>query len=242
MTYPLLVGSLLCESFAWWSRFNALKYHSLAREGARRAMLADGLGEVWDVKETQDYRQKLDGHLREVADAREAAKHPPHYTSTEPPGVRRLHLNLLESVFWHKHLYRQAAKGSLNNIALFVGGLLIILLVFMPFLSPVAVPIAAHGLIELLLFLTVWDELDQSLNWRAAAEKLDLLYEQLWQPLRADSRAIIGVADYAVATATVSPIPAELFQAEHANLDKSWREVLSNHPSIAHSIKQSSNP
>ena len=49
----------------------------------------------------------------------------------------------------------------------------------MPFVSQTLVPIAASGLVELMLFLTVWDELDQSLSWRAAAESLDILYERL---------------------------------------------------------------
>ena len=116
----MLILLLICESLAWVFRFNALKYHSLAREGMRRAMIADGLGQPWDVGETQNFAQKLDARLRKLAEARETSGRPSHFTTNESPGLQRLHLNLLESVFWQKHLYRRAAQSAFKNIAIFV--------------------------------------------------------------------------------------------------------------------------
>jgi hypothetical protein len=221
-----LVFLFLCETFAWVARYRATYWHDLSREGMRRAMVADGLGKPWDEQETQELRLNFNTRMRQQAVEREARNEPSHYTTKEPPGERRLLLNLIESAFWQKHLYREAVKRGIAQALVAVAAIVLTTIVVFPLLPSSILLTSASMMVEVLLFLTLWDELEHIFKWQSGSTKLTVLFERWTNDLKNGKYPILGIADYAAITATAPPVPSNLYAAKHQILDQSWKSVL----------------
>jgi hypothetical protein len=211
----------LSEVVAWTYRIRADRRHSLAEEGRRRALLADGLGTSTDELALRDLRVKFSKRAEQTAPAHEDTS---YYASDATPGPARLRAAMQESAFWSRHLYGAAAKAAgLVSGVLLVLVLVALLIVIGTNSSSATVAVARIGVL-FLSFLVFSDFATQALSWFEAAAKSNDVYLRLQAEDLEDVAAALAVfGDYSVATATTPPIPTVLYKQRHDHIEKAWR-------------------
>ena len=195
--------------------------HSLAEEGRRRALLADGLGTSTDELALRDLRVKFSKGAEQTAPAHEDAS---YYASDATPGPARLRAAMQESAFWSRHLYGAAAKAAgLVSGILLVLVLVALLIVIGTNSANATVAVARIGVL-FLSFLVFSDFATQALSWFEAAAKSNDVYLRLQaEDLEGVAAALAVFGDYSVATATTPPIPTVLYKQRHDHIEKAWR-------------------
>jgi hypothetical protein len=206
-------------------RFNGYRRHSLAEEGRRRALLADGLGTSIDELALRDLRLRFSEKAEQAASTFEDAD---YYASEAPPGPARLRATMQESAFWSRHLYGAASKA-----AGVIAGILLVLVVIALFVvigtnsASASVAVARIGAL-FLSFLVFSDIATQALAWFDAAAKSNDVYLRLQAvDLTDEATAMAVFGDYSVATATTPPIPTFLYKRRHDHFEEAWRCRLS---------------
>ena len=219
--YFLALGAVASEVVAWTYRLLADRRHSLAEEGRRRALLADGLGTSTDALALRDLRLRFSNKAEQTAPAFEDEN---YYASDEPPGPARLRAAMQESAFWSRHLYGAAAKA-----AGFGAGVLLVLVVVALFVvigtnsASASVAVARIGAL-FLSFLVFSDIATQALAWFDAAAKSNDVYLRLQaEDMRDEAAAMAVFGDYCVATATTPPIPTFLYRRRHDHIERAWQ-------------------
>jgi hypothetical protein len=221
--YFLALAAVLSEVIAWTYRIRADRRHSLAEEGRRRALLADGLGTSTDELALRDLVVNFSKRAKETAPAHEDSR---YYASNAPPGQARLRAAMQESAFWSRNLYGAAAKAAgLVSGVLFVLVVVALLIVIGTNSASASVAVARIGVL-FLSFLVFSDFATQALAWADAAAKSNAVYLRLQAEDLEDVAAALAVfGDYSVATATTPPIPTVLYNRRREYIEAAWRAV-----------------
>lgn len=219
--YFLALLAVVSELVAWALCVLADQRHSLAEEGRRRALLADGLGAPLDTLALRDLHLRFGGYAQEHAAEHDDKE---YYASNQSPGPDRLREAMQEAAFWSSHLYRESAK-----VAGFVAGFLLIavlvalLVVVGTGFASASLAVARIGVL-FLSFLVFSDIATHMLAWGDAAAKSNDVYLRLQaNDLREMPVALAIFGDYSVATATTPPIPSIIYMRRHDRIDAAWR-------------------
>lgn len=221
--YFLALTAVVTEIIAWTYRVLADHRHSLAEEGRRRALLADGLGASTDELASRDLRVRFSKKAEQTAPRFEDGN---YYASTEPPGPARLRAALQESAFWSRSLYGTSWKAAAAG----AGTLLVLVLVALFIVigtneASASVAVARIGVL-FLSFLVFSDIATQALAWFDASAKSNDVYLRLQGENIADQGVALAVfSDYSVATATTPPIPSFLYKRRCEHIEQAWRMV-----------------
>jgi hypothetical protein len=228
--YFLALGAVASEVVAWTYRILADRRHSLAEEGRRRALLAEGLGTATDELALRDLRLRFSKKAEQTAPAFEDEN---YYASNEPPGPARLRAAMQESAFWSRHLYGAAAKAAGFGAGVLLVLVVVALLVVIGTNSASAsVAVARIGAL-FLSFLVFSDIATQALAWFDAAAKSNDVYLRLQAEDLSDEAAAMAVfGDYSVATATTPPIPTFLYKRRHDHIERAWQTATSPSASL----------
>jgi hypothetical protein len=218
--YFLALSAVVSEVVAWTYRILADRRHSLAEEGRRRALLADGLGRSTDELAIRDLRLRFSRRAELTAPNFED---PHYYSSDEAPGPARLRAEMQESAFWSHNLYEAAAKSAGIGAGVLLVLVVVALLVVIGTNSATAsVSVARIGAL-FLSFLVFSDVATQALAWFDAAGKSNDVYLRLQvEDLEDEATALAVFGDYCVATATTPPIPTLFYKHRHDRIERAW--------------------
>jgi hypothetical protein len=218
--YFLALAAAGSEVIAWTYRLFADRRHSLAEEGRRRALLANGLGTSTGAFTLRDLRARFSKRAERTAPNFED---PDYYASDVAPGSTRLQEAMQESAYWSRSLYAGAAQAA--GVA---AGALLVLVIIALFIvigthsANASLAVARLGVL-FLSFLVFSDIATQALAWHDAASKSHDVFQRLEaERLEDEATALAVFGDYSVATATTPPIPTFLYKLKHDRIERAW--------------------
>lgn len=221
--YVLSVAALLLEVLVWVLNRLGQEKHELGETARRHAMLASAFGESPEPTEERDLRSRFSGSDELRANKLED---PTYYASSAAPGLPRLSELLRESSFWSKDLYDKAASRTYKLFALQIGGVAVAALAALPTTGDDASLLIARVVVVVLGVYIGMNVFGRARSWAGAARQAEIIYRRLLAAgTRPSNKVLLGIlADYSVATAVCTPIPADLHRREHDRLNRLWAQ------------------
>lgn len=221
LVYVLIVCAFLSELVVWYLGYRAREVQDDSETAHRRAMLINGLGTTQELIDVADIRHRL-SYLEKQAESLDDEK---YYASKLPTGPQRLKEHLQESTFWSKYLYRYASNRSFIIVGLIFAGVMFVALTTLPNVANNISLFIGKGLIILLGFVISVDELGRALAWKSASEKAEAVDRRLDKADVGSLELVLAIfSDYSVAIASAPPIPTSLYKSKKKHLTKLWQQ------------------
>lgn len=220
-SHVFAVIALLAECVAWILKHRAEETHQSAEHARRSAMLMWAFGATTEPPDAVDLRAGFSGDVEARAVALED---PNYYASVRPPGRNRFVEMFQESVFWSKHLYGMAGRITLWSCAALTFGTVVLFVILAPSSASSLLTLLAQLMVPIVTAFVSLDLLGLGLGWLAASRtsrRIDQAMQRVEDP--SEEALLATYAEYAVATASASPIPTIFYSREHDRLNREWR-------------------
>jgi hypothetical protein len=195
------------------------KRRALAERSRRALLLIDGLGTEMSAKE---YADLLCSFPKEAAKKHED---PNYFSSTDPPGPRRLAVMLQESVFWSKHLLSACAKRFWIFFGVSLAISITLLLSTAPFLPNQKLTSVAKIVCLLLSLVISSDILGRAVDYFEASRAVSEIDGRLEKFLSSNSDPndlLFIFCDYNAAVETAPVICSGVYEQYKSRLIKLW--------------------
>ncbi len=218
----LALAALITECAAWILNYLGKRSYSLADEAKMAALQVDALGKALPSFELTDLTKRLGQRTVMLAEHQDDQH---YYSSCEKPGLARLRDHLQESSFWSTELFRIAAWCALGKFVLIVVVVLVLAVSMLPLLVQEQSLAFSRILITILMSVVAFDYLGRASDWFAASRQTHEIDRNLeGANFSSAEDALPAFADYAVATASVRPIPSLIYKWRKPFLDRLWAQ------------------
>jgi hypothetical protein len=224
------IATLLFQGAALYLRQRGQQKQGIGDEIRRRGLMLDALGHFDQSYDLSELLRKVGDDARARAADRAEVN---HFASSAHHGWGRLRDHLRENAFWNRCLYHEAARRGISHLAFF-GATCIVVALLSVALVPQGVAIDTMRVFVLIAtFLIAFTLLTDTLAWRSASRaievldrKLDTMKNTSDSDLRDSALGDLQVilAEYAVATSKIAPIPDSIYMKHRDQLNRAWNE------------------